>query len=67
MFTIEPIFASPDIIKHLAVEATIFKEVDANWRNMMNKINTNSKVIEFTKNRKLLDVLKESHLNLEKV
>jgi dynein heavy chain len=64
---LEPIFASPDIVKHLAVEANLFKDVDGNWRSMMNKINTSPLVKEFTKNRKFLDILKESHLNLEKV
>jgi dynein heavy chain len=64
---LEPIFSSPDIIKHLFVEATRFKEVDANWRSMMNKINSTPKVLEFTKNRKLLDILKESHASLEVV
>ena len=47
------------------MEAVRFKEVDANWRSMMGKINTNPKVTEFTKNRKMLDTLKECHLSLE--
>jgi dynein heavy chain len=39
--------------------------VDSNWRSMMSKIYGNTKVIEFTKNKKLLDILKESHANLD--
>jgi dynein heavy chain len=35
---LEPVFTSPDILKHLAMEGTRFKEVDANWRSMMNRI-----------------------------
>lgn len=64
---LEPIFSSPDIIKHLATEAKLFKDVDTNWRTMMNKINATPKVLEFTKNKKLLDLLKECHSKLEEV
>ena len=61
----EPIFSSPDIVKHLAQATSKFKEVDLNWRNMLNKLNTNKQILEFTKNRKYLEILKESHNNLE--
>ncbi len=47
------------------MEAAKFRDVDANWRTMMGKIFTNTKVIEFTKNKKFLDLLKEGHNNLE--
>jgi len=49
------------------VEAVRFKEVDANWRSMMSKISVQPKVLEFTKNRKTLDMLKECHFSLEVV
>jgi dynein heavy chain len=62
---LEPVFTSPDIIKYLAMEGTRFKEVDANWRSIMNRINSQPKVIEFTKNRKMLEILKECHYSLE--
>lgn len=62
---LEPVFTSPDILKHLAMEGTRFKDVDANWRSIMNRVNTQPKVIEFTKNRKMLDILKEAHYSLE--
>jgi len=64
---LEPIFASPDIVKHLAVEAGKFREVDTNWRSMMLKATSNPKVIEFANNRRQLVVLKECHANLEVV
>lgn len=64
---LEPIFSSPDIIKHLATEAKMFKDVDNGWKSMMNKINATPKVLEFTKNKKLLDLLKECHQKLEEV
>ncbi len=32
---------------------------------MMIKINSNKKILEFTKNKKWLDVLKECHHNLD--
>jgi len=64
---LEPIFSSPDIIKHLATEAKMFKDVDSSFKSMMNKINATPKVLEFTKNKKLLDLLKECHQKLEEV
>ena len=64
---LEPIFSSPDIIKHLAQATSKFKEVDINWRSMMGKLNSNKLILEFTKNRKYLDILKESHTHLEYV
>jgi hypothetical protein len=45
---LEPIFASPDIVKHLAIEAAKFREVDTQWRQVMGKIHTNPKIIEFS-------------------
>jgi len=62
---LEPIFSSPDIVKHLPMEAGKFKDVDANWRSLMGRINTTPQVLEFTKNRKLLDLLKECAGNLD--
>ena len=62
---LEPVFTSPDILKHLAMEGTRFKEVDASWKNIMQKVNQNPKVIEYTKHRKTLDTLKDCHTSLE--
>lgn len=62
---LEPIFSSPDIVKHLPAEAGKFRDVDANWRSLMSRINQTPQVLEFTKNRKLLDLLKECATNLE--
>jgi dynein heavy chain len=62
---LEPVFTSPDILKHLAMEGTRFKEVDANWRSIMNRVNSQPKVVDFTKQRKMLEILKEAHSSLE--
>ena len=35
---LEPIFSSPDIKKHLPIEATDFGNVDSEWKIMMGKI-----------------------------
>jgi len=62
---LEPVFTSPDILKHLVVEGTRFKEVDASWKSIMNRVNSNPKVIDYTKFRKMLDILKECNISLE--
>jgi dynein heavy chain, axonemal len=62
---LEPIFSSPDIVKHLPMEAGKFRDVDSNWRSLMSRIHQNPQVMEITKNRKLLDLLKECSANLD--
>lgn len=62
---LEPVLTSPDILKHLAMEGTRFKEVDANWKQIMKRVNDSPKVLDYTKNRKMLDILKDSHNSLE--
>ena len=47
------------------MEAGKFRDVDANWRSLMSRINQTPQVLEFTKNRKLLDLLKECSTNLD--
>jgi len=43
-------------------------KVDSDWKNsIMGKVSRNLKVIEFTKDRRMLDIMKESHLRLEQV
>jgi len=49
------------------MEAGKFRDVDANWRSLMSRINQTPQVLEFTKNRKLLDLLKECAANLDVV
>lgn len=58
---LEPIFSSPDILKHLPVEGSVFREVDKTWKAMMAEIYAQPKVLEFTKNRSFLHSLKECH------
>lgn len=62
---LEPILTSPDILKHLPVEGSIFREVDRAWKAMMAEIYGNLKVLEFTKNRTFLTSLKHCHEQLE--
>lgn len=58
---LEPILTSPDILKHLPVEGSIFRDVDRSWKAMMAEIYSNLKVLEFTKNRTFLTTLKHCH------
>lgn len=65
---LEPVFTSPDITKHLPTEGEEFRKVDFDWRNqIMGKITRDAKVLEYTKDRRMLEVLKDSHIRLEKV
>ena len=63
---LEPVMTSPDIIKQLPKEGEEFKKVDWDWRNqVMGKIQKQTKVLEFTKDRRMLDSLKESDKSLD--
>jgi dynein heavy chain len=35
---LEPILTSPDILKHLPVEGSVFRDVDRAWKAMMAEI-----------------------------
>lgn len=59
---------SPDIAKHLPAEADEFKKVDFDWKNqIMGRVSRDPKVLEYTKDRRMLEILKESHIKLEKI
>ena len=64
---LEPVFTSEDIMKQMPIEGAKFKEVDSNWKLIMSRINQNPKIMEVTKNKKLLDQLKDAHKTLEEV
>jgi dynein heavy chain len=52
---LEPVMTSPDIVKQLPKEGEEFKKVDFDWRNsVMGKISKETKVLEFTKDRRML-------------
>lgn len=55
---LEPIFSSPDILKHLPMEGAKFQQVDQKWREMMVEIVGEPKVLDFTKKRVFLASLK---------
>jgi len=63
---LEPVFTSPDITKHLPREGEEFKKVDADWRTLIiGKVQRDRHILEFTKERRMLETLKECHLRLE--
>ncbi|EGR31445.1 hypothetical protein IMG5_109350, partial [Ichthyophthirius multifiliis] len=65
---LEPVLTSPDIAKHLPAEADEFKKVDFDWKNqIMGRVSRDPKVLEYTKDRRMLEILKESHIKLEKI
>lgn len=65
---LEPVFTSPDITKHLPMEGEEFRKVDFDWRNaVVGKIVRDAKVLEYTRDRRMLDILKDAHVRLEKV
>lgn len=64
---LEPVFSSPDIVKHLPVEQSEFETVDNSWKSIMKRVCEQPRVVEFTKNRKMLDIFQESTQKLELV
>ena len=41
----EPILTTEDIVRQLPTEGNLFKEVDANWRSVMEKIEKDPNVL----------------------
>lgn len=64
---LQPIFDSPDIIKQLPNESTMFKRVDANWRHMMNQTRIQKNVLKVCTSEGILEKSRESNNNLEKI
>ncbi len=65
---LEPVFNSPDITKKLPQQGLDFEQVDKYWKeHIMGKIVKDNHVIEFTKDRKMLEILKECNMKLESV
>lgn len=62
---LEPIFSSPDILKHLPMEGSVFSGVDKSWKEMMAEIQSKPKVLDFTENKSFLTLLKKCHEQLE--
>jgi len=64
---LEPVFASADIQKQLYKEAALFKEVDMNWRRIMDNTKKDLLVTSVIKQDGILDTLKYSYEKLEVV
>eukprot|EP00435_Cladocopium_sp_Y103_P037772 s839_g10.t1 len=64
---LEPIFSSEDIVKQMPTEATIFKQVDMDWRATMAAALEAGKAMEATKEEGLLEMLQKCNANLEVV
>ncbi|CAJ1429265.1 unnamed protein product [Effrenium voratum] len=64
---LEPIFSSEDIVKQMPTEASIFKQVDMDWRATMAAALEAGKAMEATKAEGLLELLQKCNANLETV
>lgn len=64
---LEPIFSSEDIVKQMPTEATIFKQVDMDWRATMAAALEAGKAMEATKEEGLLEMSQKCNANLEVV
>jgi dynein heavy chain len=64
---LEPVFSSEDIMKQMPVEGTKFREVDRAWKNLMNKVNTNTAALEVIKLDDLGQTLRDANSKLEQV
>ena len=64
---LEPIFASPDIIKQLPQESKRFLTVDKNWRTALASATRNPNCLKFCANEKLLRQFQESNKFLDLV
>jgi hypothetical protein len=52
-------------MKQMPVEGTKFREVDRAWKNLMNKVNTNTAALEVIKLDDLGQTLRDANAKLE--
>ena len=64
---LEPIFSSDDIMKQMPVEGARFKNVDKNWRDMMDVAQADPAALAVFKIPNLLERFQECHEDLERV
>jgi dynein heavy chain len=64
---LQPIFDSPDIMKQLPGENKRFKQVDMNWRAILNKTIENPSILHRCEEPELLAAFKEMNETLDKV
>ncbi len=62
---LEPIFHYLDMVKRMPLEGGIFREINGNWRYVMERINDDPKILYITKNRKFLENLTQCYEGLE--
>ena len=64
---LEPLFASPDIMRQLPEEAANFRGVDARWRDALAAASAAPAALEYGTSRESLDMFVESSAVLEEV
>lgn len=64
---LENIFSADDIIKQLPEESKEFRIVDKWWREHMNRVQKNPKLIEVCNSDSLLTKFMKNNQNLEKI
>ena len=64
---LEPIFSSEDIVKQMPEEGEKFRQVDNEWRDIMNATKEAPDVIEIGKDKERLDRLEECNILLDAI
>ncbi|XP_015752501.1 PREDICTED: dynein heavy chain 12, axonemal-like [Acropora digitifera] len=64
---LEPIFSSEDIMQQMPEEGRKFKTVDRNWRDIMNFVSKDPKVLSATSMPSMYDRLKDSNDLLDQI
>jgi dynein heavy chain len=64
---LQPIFDSPDIMKQLPSENKKFKNVDKNWREIINGTKANPNILKSCTREGLLDKFQDANRNLDLV
>ena len=64
---LEPVFSSEDIMKQMPVEGNKFKEVDKDWRMLMNCVKADPSALNVIKIPGLHDIVYNAYAKLEEV
>lgn len=64
---LEPVFSSEDIMKQMPVEGNKFREVDRDWRSLMNTVKSDPRAYSVIEIPGLHEILYSAHHKLEEV
>ena len=59
-----PLYMDQDVVKNFPLEHAEFESITNSWKSIIRRVQEQPRVMEFTKNKKMLDVFLENNMKL---